>query len=192
MAEMNANSSLYRREIRMFRGEMTNVGPPGGPRTLKGAGYQWYKVKAEPGLSLYFDTANLYMKAFKNPTGCYKFHSLPDPTAPRGGAIINATELDFLESYNGNGPRSGIGLPQDTPATITLQNLDFALAMLVADNFTGKAVDAQRLACARCVVAIVEAARFKDVEDHIVNGSQITDRSWVNHVNQASVMITPP
>lgn len=189
MAEMTASD--YRREVRMFRGELTNTAAPGGRRTLKGAGFQWYKVKAEDGLSLYIDLSNLYLKAFRNATNCYKFYSLPDPQS-RGGAVINAVQLAFLESYNGNGPRQGIGLPQDSPCTITLGNLNNALSTMASAAFGAKNTDEQRLAIARCVVGLVEASRFVDVEDHIVAGTQITDRSWVNHVDQSKLFITPP
>lgn len=183
--------SDYHREVRMFRGELTNTAAPGGRRTLKAPGFQWYSVKAEPGLRLYLDLTNLYLKGFRNAAQCYKFYGLADP-ASRGGAIINAVELAFLESYNSNGQRQGIGLPQDQPCTVTLQNLNDALTTMANGAFAAKAVDEQRLAVARCVVGIIEAARFVDVEEKIVDGTPITDRSWVHHVNQAKLFIDPP
>jgi hypothetical protein len=42
------------------------------------------------------------------------------------------------------------------------------------------------------VIGIIEAARFKDVEDHVVAGTQITDRNSPNHADQAAVMIQAP
>lgn len=189
MAEMTESS--YRREIRMFRGETTNTAVAGGRRTLKGAGFQWYKLKAEPGLSLYLDTANLYLKAFSNAAGCYKFKLLGDP-ATRGGVIINATELNFLESYNSNGQYKGIGLPQSETVTVKLQDLNYALTAMNAAGFGAKGEDEQRLAVARCVIGIVEAARFTDVEDQVVAGTPITDRSWANHVDKSKLFIDPP
>ena len=107
----NMTAWEYRREIRMFRGELTNTAQPAGLRTLKGEGFQWYKVKAEPTVSLYLDLSNLYLKAFRNAHGYYKFYHEANPRS-RGGTIIDATELQFLESYNGNAGRYGIGLPE--------------------------------------------------------------------------------
>ena len=187
----NMSAWEYRREIRMFRGELTNTAEPAGRRTLKGEGFQWYKVKAEPTVSLYLDLSNLYLKAFRNAYGCYKFYHEGNPRS-RGGTIIDATELEFLESYNGNAGRRGIGLPQDLPCTVTLTNLNMAFETMAAERFAEKNVDEQRLAIVRCVVGIVEAARFKDVEDHVVAGTEITDRSWVNHVDPSKLFIEPP
>jgi hypothetical protein len=187
----NMNDSQYRREVRMFRGEMSNTGAGGGPRSLKGAGFQWYKVKAEPGLSLYLDLSQLYLKAFRNALGTYKFYHEPDPQT-KGGAIINATELQFVDSYNQKLGRAGLGYEQNEAVTVTLGALNNALSDLnrtAGAGFLGLSQALQRRACAFVVIGLVEVARFKDVEDHIVNGTVITDRNWPNHTNQAAVMI---
>ncbi len=189
MASMDP--AAYRREVRMFRGELTNTAVGAGRRTLKGAGHQWYKVKAEPGLSLYHDTANLYMQAFRNSAGCYKFYNEANP-AGRHGGIINAQTLSFLGSYNSSGGRDGLGRPQDQNTTVTLHNLNEALTAMASATFVNKTADAQRDVVAVVVIGLVEAARFTDVEDAVVNSTVITDRRWSHHGNAAAVFIQPP
>jgi Ribosome inactivating protein len=76
--------------------------------------------------------------------------------------------------------------------TVTLTQLNNALATMVAAGFNTKDMAEQRAAVGRVVIGIIEAARFKDVEDHVVAGTQITDRNWPNHADQAAVMIQAP
>jgi hypothetical protein len=184
MADMN--STAYRKELRMFRGALTDANP-GGRRTLRD-GYQWYNVYAQDDLSLYIELSNLYLKGFRNGGGTYRFYKMPG-TAALTRDIINATELPFLDSYNGNGGREGIGLDQSVARTITLANVNDALGVMAAADFGTKIKDSQRLAIARVVIALCEGARFKDVENAIVAGTPITDRKWDKHVNQAAVLI---
>lgn len=76
--------------------------------------------------------------------------------------------------------------------TVTLTQLNNALATMAATGFNSKGLDEQRTAVGRVVIGIIEATRFKDVEDHVVAGTQITDRNWPNHADQAAVMIQAP
>lgn len=182
MADMNATN--YRKELRMFRGALTNAGPPGGRRTLR-AGFAWYNVYAEPSLFLYIELGKLYLKAFRNAGGVYKFYHEPQPV----GTPIAATELPFYDSYNGKDGREGIGLDQTVARTVTLFDVNNALTVMAAEDFGAKNKDSQRLSIAQVVIALCEGARFKDVENAVVAGIPITDRKWDKHVNQAAVLI---
>ncbi len=192
MAQMTENS--YRAEVEAFRADMSR-GPAsrGAKRTLYGKGTNWYSVRAEPGLKLYCLMENLYLKAFQNSHASFKFYGAVSPGSVEPfGQIINATELSFLDSYNSSGNRAGLGCPQDQPVTVTLTQLNNALETMAAAGFNTKDVEEQRIAVARVVIGIIEAARFKDVEDHVVAGTKITDRNWPNHKDKAAVMIQAP
>jgi hypothetical protein len=192
MAQMTENS--YRAEVEAFRANMSR-GPEsrGAKRTLYGRGTNWYSVCAEPGLKLYCLMENLYLKAFQNSHASFKFYGAANPGSVEPfGQIINATQLDFIDSYNSANGRVGLGFPQDQPVTVTLTQLNNALATMAATGFNSKGLDEQRTAVGRVVIGIIEAARFKDVEDHVVAGTQITDRNWPNHADQAAVMIQAP
>jgi hypothetical protein len=192
MAQMTENS--YRAEVEAFRADMSR-GPAsrGAKRTLYGRGTNWYSMRAEPGLKLFCLMENLYLKAFQNSHASFKFYGAPSPGSVEPfGQIINATQLDFLDSYNSAGGRVGLGFPQDQPVTVTLTQLNNALATMVATGFNTKDMAEQRAAVGRVVIGIIEAARFKDVEDHVVAGTQITDRNSPNHADQAAVMIQAP
>jgi hypothetical protein len=190
MADMTRGN--YHKEIRMFRGALTMPGGPQGRRALKpGAGFQWYNVYSEPTLFLYIQLASLYLKGFQNAGGTFKFHNELNPAngTLAMGAIINATELPFLDSYNGNGGSDGIGLDQSTARTVTLFDLNQALGIMANATFATKSTAEQRLNIARVVIGMIEGARFQDVEDAVAAGTPITDRKWDKHTNQAAVRI---
>lgn len=192
MADLNATK--YRKELRMFRGALTNVAANPATstrRTLKGAGFAWYNVYEEPTLDLYIELKGLYLKAFRNPAGCYKFWQVPDPvSAP--GTIINATQLPFSEHYNKRGPTDGLGLDQDRNVTVTLSDVGMSLGVMASGSFGTKTVSEQKLCIARVVIALIEGARFKDMENAIVAGTPIPDRKWGKHENSGAILIAPP
>lgn len=194
MATMNA--SAYRQEVEWFRSSMTKTPDSRGkPRTTynSNTGAEWYSVRAEPGVKLYCLVKNLYLKAFQNTHATFKFTGTGDPFGVEPySQPITATTLPFLDSYNSKNGVKGLGFEQGSPVTITLTDLNNALSGMASANFATQNVDTQRATIARVVIGLIEAARFKDVEDQIVEGTPITDRRWEGHLNASAVMIAYP
>jgi len=68
----------YRTEVNRFRDIMTRETSVGQPRTTYEEGYRWYNVLAEPEVYLYCRLNDLYLKAFRNRHGTFKFQGNPD------------------------------------------------------------------------------------------------------------------